>query len=779
MNIRAHEREVFSMYNFLIQESAFSAAPVIQKKNSNTVEFIAVLQEADKPNRNGRIYYKKVLEEALQSPYVQERLRTNSFYGECGHPTDTSVQRQMTIDQRNIAFLIKEFWWDGNLLKARVETANTSIGRDMKGLIEQGSRVAFSLRAQGNVHHDSQLNATIVESPIQIATYDWVVNPSHDKAFMETICEETRCSMFGVKESRSLVLAESVKLFESGRMIALNEVTKPVVHDYAKNYWKKVKPLAEAYVYDPKDKLVVAEKVATVQNDNVTKKVVLEDYLLKDIRHRIVRLTEEGEAAAQPVATSDAPAKELTPEVTQAEVHAGEQAAEEVKPVVVEALSDKERSETVSDAAQFAQKTKTPSKDTDYFSKSAEKSRKISKEDFGKHYTDPKEEKMARDYFEDSAEKKEIYTDQLKQKTGIKFTESEQLGDAAAQPVATSDAPAKEHTPVVKKEDIHTSQTAEEIKSKITEAAKPFTKDDTTPVAKATEGDIVKLKKFVKETGKGKVDKNLHEEGEAAAQPVATSDAPAKEHTPEAKKEDIHTSQSAEEVSAPTVNESKKLPEALKGNTFDDPKDADKVPEKLEKKALKEEGEAAAQPIATSDEKPVEHTPEAKKEDIHTSQSAEEVKAKITEEVEGEVAEAEEIVKDVEEKHDVDTNNDGKIGDGTAEVDIAAVPDVLVSDESVRIEIPLAGAKVKDSLSSEEVEAISEALRQVHLSVIGDRKLNEETAEISTDAEADVKVEGDKLVVEIEIKNPEEKIGEEDGQKLAEAVSAIAFILTK
>jgi hypothetical protein len=42
----------------------------------------------------------------------------------------------------------------------------------MKGLIEQGSRVAFSLRAQGNVHRDAQLNATIVESPIQIATYD-------------------------------------------------------------------------------------------------------------------------------------------------------------------------------------------------------------------------------------------------------------------------------------------------------------------------------------------------------------------------------------------------------------------------------------------------------------------------------------------------------------------------------------------------------------------------------------------------------------------------------
>jgi hypothetical protein len=287
--------------NFLIQESAISAEPVIQKSNKDTVEFIAIMQEADKPNRNGRIYYKTVLEQALESPYVKERLRTNSFYCEAGHPTDTSVQRQMTIDQRNIAAIVKEFWWEGNLLKARVETANTSVGRDMKGLIEQGSRVAFSLRAQGNVHHDARLNATIVESPIQIATYDWVVNPSHDRAFLETICEDTKCSMFGSKSNiNSLALAESVSLFESGRMIPLNEVSKQEVLDLAKHYSKKIKSLSEAYVHSPKDNVVIDGKFAILTNDNVTKKVVLEDFLLKDIRHRVLKLNEEEAVVVSP-----------------------------------------------------------------------------------------------------------------------------------------------------------------------------------------------------------------------------------------------------------------------------------------------------------------------------------------------------------------------------------------------------------------------------------------------------------------------------------------------
>jgi hypothetical protein len=287
------------MKNFLIQESAMSIMPQISKRNENTVEFIAVLQEANRPNRNGRIYRKEVLEQALAAPYVQERLRTNSFYSECGHPMDTSVQRQMTVDQRNIACLIKEFWWEGDLLKARVETANTAIGRDMKGLIEQGSRVAFSLRAQGNVHHDPMLNATIVEAPIQIATYDWVVNPSHDKAFLESICEATTCGLFGSKQTNSLVLAESINLFENGNLISLSEVAQPVVVDYAKNFGLKVKSLSEAYIYQDGDVLTESGKVATVVNDNVTKKVVLEDFLLKDLRHRIARLTEESVTESQ------------------------------------------------------------------------------------------------------------------------------------------------------------------------------------------------------------------------------------------------------------------------------------------------------------------------------------------------------------------------------------------------------------------------------------------------------------------------------------------------
>jgi hypothetical protein len=429
------------MNNFLIQESAFSNTPVISKKNENTVEFIAVLQEADRPNRNGRIYYKSVLEQALQSPYIQERIRTKSFYLECGHPSDTSVQRQMTIDQRNIAAILKEFWWEGNLLKGRIETANTTVGRDMKGLIEQGSRVAFSLRAQGNVHFDQSINATIVEAPIQIATYDWVVNPSHDKAFLETICEDTRCSLFGVKESSNrLVLAESINLFENGNLISLTEVTQPVVLDYAKSFWKKVKPLSEAYIHAEGDKLVVADKIATVVNENVTKKVVLEDFLLKDIRHRIARLSESelGDAAAEPVHGTEQP-KEHTPEVENKDILVG-QHAEEVKEVVVES--------EVSEPSEQQYKVEEEIAQVDAPEAIVKTEIKAGEIVVQPHDHADAEGKKVRD---------ELH---------------EELGDAAAEPVHTEEQP-KEETPVVKAEEVIDSvQPAQEVKEVVVEAAR-------------------------------------------------------------------------------------------------------------------------------------------------------------------------------------------------------------------------------------------------------------------------------------------------------------------
>jgi hypothetical protein len=44
----------------------------------------ANLQGANEVNRNNRRYSKNVLQEAINTPYIQERLKSKTLYGEAG-----------------------------------------------------------------------------------------------------------------------------------------------------------------------------------------------------------------------------------------------------------------------------------------------------------------------------------------------------------------------------------------------------------------------------------------------------------------------------------------------------------------------------------------------------------------------------------------------------------------------------------------------------------------------------------------------------------------------
>jgi len=67
---------------YIITEgSTTSSAPIITQENQNVVKFEAELQEADKPNRNGRIYDYTAINQALQYYAVQEKLKHKTFFG--------------------------------------------------------------------------------------------------------------------------------------------------------------------------------------------------------------------------------------------------------------------------------------------------------------------------------------------------------------------------------------------------------------------------------------------------------------------------------------------------------------------------------------------------------------------------------------------------------------------------------------------------------------------------------------------------------------------------
>lgn len=73
---------------YIICESSFEPTkPTIvgTDKGVDRVTINTTLQSVDTKNRNKRIYPKQVIQNGLNSPYIQERLRTKSWYGEAGN----------------------------------------------------------------------------------------------------------------------------------------------------------------------------------------------------------------------------------------------------------------------------------------------------------------------------------------------------------------------------------------------------------------------------------------------------------------------------------------------------------------------------------------------------------------------------------------------------------------------------------------------------------------------------------------------------------------------
>lgn len=158
---------------FIVHEEFNSSTPSILAEENKSITFEAILQEADAPNRNRRIYGKEVLQEALNAPTLKEKIANKCFYGESGHPLSEDIKRQAYVDQSRISHIVDSLKWDGNLLKGIVETAQTAAGYDMRGLIRQGSKVSFSLRALGNILKEEG-SYKRVYSPLMIIAYDWV-----------------------------------------------------------------------------------------------------------------------------------------------------------------------------------------------------------------------------------------------------------------------------------------------------------------------------------------------------------------------------------------------------------------------------------------------------------------------------------------------------------------------------------------------------------------------------------------------------------------------------
>lgn len=274
-----------SVAGVLLTESVtLSSDPKIMKDTGHSVIFQAQLQTADTPNRNGRIYPKETLEAALAAPNVKEKIEHKAFYGEAGHPQGTERSRQLYIDQRNISHIVLNHWWEGNRLMGEVETAATAAGRDMMGLIKQGSEVAFSMRGlSSGMKQDGRYQRVV--APLIIGSYDWVIFPSHYGSYM-THNDKHDKVFKPTMESANLTEAEKsdIKVLNEGTIVTLStDDILGFINDHSDN----VKSVSEAFNFDltglGKADFDRSANILTFKKDQEALKVFLESSMVERI----------------------------------------------------------------------------------------------------------------------------------------------------------------------------------------------------------------------------------------------------------------------------------------------------------------------------------------------------------------------------------------------------------------------------------------------------------------------------------------------------------------
>ena len=258
---------------YLITEAATTGiSPRIVHDSEVTTKFVAEIQEAEAPNRNGRIYSKEALDSAIRHYSIQEKLKNKALVCEAGHPLSDDPRRQMYIDQTNISHIITDIWWEGNKLMAKIETANTRVGRDMQGLIRQGSKVAFSMRGMSdNVKKDGQY--TRVGSPLMITCWDWVILPSHPNSYMVQEGVEQKVSP-SIKADEKVLTEGVLTPYNSGDLLKFVTESSQNVQDVVDVFGFKFNLDNVSYGED---------QMLSIKENNETLKIFLEENLKSEL----------------------------------------------------------------------------------------------------------------------------------------------------------------------------------------------------------------------------------------------------------------------------------------------------------------------------------------------------------------------------------------------------------------------------------------------------------------------------------------------------------------
>ena len=173
------------------------------KSSDGIVTMKGVIQKAQQPNANNRIYPRPILER--EDAKYQELIKERRSLGELDHPDSPIVQLE------NVSHLLTETKWDGDDLVGTVEVLDTPKGQILEKLINRDIKLGISSRGLGSTSRTNE-GYDMVEDDFSLVCYDMVSNPSTSGAYMN--------------------LQESIEyrtLISQNRMVLLDEILNDIL----------------------------------------------------------------------------------------------------------------------------------------------------------------------------------------------------------------------------------------------------------------------------------------------------------------------------------------------------------------------------------------------------------------------------------------------------------------------------------------------------------------------------------------------------------------------
>jgi hypothetical protein len=136
----------------------------------------------DKPNRNGRMYSKNILQKEVDR-YNEEYVKTKRALGELGHPDTPSINLE------RVSHVITELKDDGTCYIGKAKILETPYGNIVKNFIDSGVSLGVSSRGMGTLKPGNS-GINLVQDDFKLATAaDIVADPSAPGAFVNGIME--------------------------------------------------------------------------------------------------------------------------------------------------------------------------------------------------------------------------------------------------------------------------------------------------------------------------------------------------------------------------------------------------------------------------------------------------------------------------------------------------------------------------------------------------------------------------------------------------------------